>query len=658
MRRISAFLIIFACGLSTPVGAQDPAEFERRWNAWGEISGAFGSNESSLGGLTIFLPVTQSPNSLVFTEFQATYFEGDILSGNAALGYRKMTGSGFNFGIWGGLDVSRTDDGNTFGQVSAGLEALSEYFDARINGHLPFSDAQTTGGTASAVLKGSNIFIIGSEEVALYGVDGEIGGRLPLFGNNAATLGLYGGGFWFDHDDVAEEISGYRTRLELNVNDIFTPGSQLTAQYAFSHDNVRGDRHFVGGALRIPLGPSRAARDMSPQEWRMIDGLERETGIVTSSSTEEPVEDALTGVDFDKVTMASDAAGLNDAVNAGGNNLIILSDAGGVIDLSSTEGQALLANQTLQGGGSTIKVRGRNTGVEVDFTAPGTRPTLFSDDTNEDRGVVTIADNTHLAGLNIRGSSGQNNPIDGNDGIKGDNATNVVIEQTDIRQMGDEGIQFVANNSDVHIRDVFISDVGDDGIDLDDTGNTNFLIENVELFDIGVNSGRGIDIGSGSSNIRIEHATIVRPGDIGVGISGSSDVVVQDVLVEAARSIGIFLNDENSNVLINDVTIASGGFGTAIGVSGNNTNVNVEDVAISDGFAGIEFYDSGITINVSDTTFAGTIDTILLIRSPGNVINGANNPNNATVTGSVCNDNGLGFTGTIAIGGLTFVNGC
>lgn len=390
----------------------------------------------------------------------------------------------------------------------------------------------------------------------------------------------------------------------------------------------------------------------------MLDGLERETAIVTSNSTEEPVADALTGVDFDQVTMASDATGLADAVNAGGNNLIILSDAGGVIDLSSTEGQALLANQTLQGGGSTIKVRGRNTGVEVDFTAPGTRPTLFSDDTNEDRGVVTVADNTHLAGLNIRGSSGQNNPIDGNDGIKGDNAANVVIEQIDIRQMGDEGIQFVANNSDVHIRDVFISDVGDDGIDLDDIGNTNFMIENVELFDIGGGTGRGIDIGRGSSNIRLENATIVRAGDIGIGILGSSDVIVQNSLVDAAPAIGIFVSDDNSNLLIKNVAFTSPNLGSAIGLAENNSNVTIEEVTISNYTTGIDVFSTDNVINLNNTTFAGTFDNILQFGASGNVINGANNPNNATVTGSVCNDNGLGFTGTLEIGGLTFVNGC
>ena len=101
-----------------------------------------------------------------------------------------------------------TDNDNTFGQVSGGLEALSQYFDVRVNGYYPFSDPEAVEGMAEVELKGDTIFMTGRAEVPLYGVDGEIGGRLPLASGNSASLGVYGGGFWFDHDDIEEAVAG------------------------------------------------------------------------------------------------------------------------------------------------------------------------------------------------------------------------------------------------------------------------------------------------------------------------------------------------------------------------------------------------------------------------------------------------------------------
>ena len=68
---------------------------------------------------------------------------GEAIEGNLAVGYRQMTASGFNFGAWIGVDGIRTPSDNFFGQVSAGVEALSEHFDFRLNGYLPLTGPQT-----------------------------------------------------------------------------------------------------------------------------------------------------------------------------------------------------------------------------------------------------------------------------------------------------------------------------------------------------------------------------------------------------------------------------------------------------------------------------------------------------------------------------------
>ena len=151
-------------------------------------------------------------------------------------------------------------------------------------------------------------------------------------------------------------------------------GSQLTAEYEFSYDDVREERHEVGGRLRIPFSaaPTRLA-NLTPQERRMMDGLERDTDIVTTQSNQEGVSDALTNVDFDRVAFVQSGGSITGtSAAAGGNSLIIVK--GGQI----TGPQVLSKNQTLQGGASTIAVRGQRSGTVVGFTAPGSRPEIFA----------------------------------------------------------------------------------------------------------------------------------------------------------------------------------------------------------------------------------------------------------------------------------------
>jgi hypothetical protein len=102
--------------------------FAARWNSWASLGGAWNSDTESFGEFVIFAPFWQDSDSLFFAEARGRYFEDDLLAGNAALGLRQMTDSGFNLGGWLGLDVFQSVSDNTFGQVSGGIEALSNLF--------------------------------------------------------------------------------------------------------------------------------------------------------------------------------------------------------------------------------------------------------------------------------------------------------------------------------------------------------------------------------------------------------------------------------------------------------------------------------------------------------------------------------------------------
>ena len=114
--------------------------------------------------------------------------------------------------------------------------------------YVPTTDPQASPELAEVKLKGNNIFMIGGEEVALYGVDGELG--YLLFGSPQTKPGtrhelrVYGGAFWFDHSDAIHEVAGPKARIEWRIDDVIAnwAGSRLTLDAGYSNDEVRAVR--------------------------------------------------------------------------------------------------------------------------------------------------------------------------------------------------------------------------------------------------------------------------------------------------------------------------------------------------------------------------------------------------------------------------------
>lgn len=476
----------------------------QKWEGWAEFGGFFGTDNASRGEVTFFAPLAQSPDDLFFADLRGKLFEDDVQEGNFALGYRRMLRNGWNPGVWGGFDLRSSEQGNLFWQLSGGAEMLSDRWDIRVNGYAPVSQPQSSPGTAKVFLSGNSILMSGGEEVPLFGVDGEVGYKLfgsqPIPGGLSTGLRVYAGGFYFDDDDAAKSIAGPRARVEFRIDDVIppVPGSRLTVESEYSHDDVRDGKWEIGARLRIPFSAVRESRAvafsaLTPQERRMVEGLERDTDIVTAKSKDETVVDNATGAAMNRVAIANSAATLQTAVANGGNTLIILQSAGANIDVSATDGQALQASQTLQGGGSTIQMRGSRSGAVAPFTAPGSRPTMVSSDTNAATGVVTMASHSHVAGLNIRGAGGVGTAAAGNDGIRGlNNLSRVAVQQNDIANMGGAGMRF-DNNNDVWVANNNLSNMNTDAISFE-AGNTAVITGNA-IRDTGA---EGIDLGGSS----------------------------------------------------------------------------------------------------------------------------------------------------------------
>ena len=73
-----------------------------------------------------------------------------------------------------------TAPGNSFWQIAGGVEALHPNWDLRANVYAPITAPKQAPGLAEVRLAGNQIFMVGGKEVPLYGVDAEIGVRLPL----------------------------------------------------------------------------------------------------------------------------------------------------------------------------------------------------------------------------------------------------------------------------------------------------------------------------------------------------------------------------------------------------------------------------------------------------------------------------------------------
>ncbi|MEX3009437.1 right-handed parallel beta-helix repeat-containing protein [Hoeflea sp. TYP-13] len=604
----------------------DPAA---KWHGWLEFGGYYGTDRTSRGEVTVFAPIVQTPDSLFFLDIKGKFFEQNNQEGNFALGYRKMTDSGFNLGAWVGTDIRATSLDNTFWQFSGGVEALSHNYDFRANFYIPLTDPKAGGaGLTQVHLQGNSIFMTGGQEVPLGGADAEAGFRIPLEKLNesfsAVELRAYGGGYYFDSSDANQEVAGGKARLELRVPDVFEalPGSQLTAGYQFTYDDVRQSRHQAGLKLRIPFGEiSDADSDRSvqlasllPQERRMLDGIERDTDIVVTASGRESVIDDATNVALERVAYASDEASLKTAVGMKENTLIIVQDPGANIDITppvpvphdgdpngfgAAGGIELWQRQTLMGGGSTIQLRGAKSGTLAGFTAPGGRPTLTSSPGFAEPGLfggtIAVAPHTHVAGLNLDG---------GFTGILGARMLcdygvtrgvparcdhrlleNVVIEQMDIRNMSWGGITFPY---DIH--------------------------RNIRIFDNKIrNSGGGIDFSFDNQDITIARNTITDVGFAGIYFfQNGNNIDILHNTIERVGFRGIFLSYDNANVTISGNHIVDGGR-DAIWLSGwqdgstgiTGRHVITDNTITGFGVNGIGLFKNHDNVLVSGNTIEG-----------------------------------------------------
>ncbi|MGD1934127.1 MAG: right-handed parallel beta-helix repeat-containing protein [Candidatus Phaeomarinobacter sp.] len=650
IRTVHAFALAGAVALAQTFGiAQTYAADADRWGGWVELGGALGGKDKDRAEAIVFLPMIQSDKALFFADVRGKLFEEQVSEVNAAIGYRHMLASGWNLGAWVGADRRDTSQDNIFWATSAGIEALSEDIDVRVNGYLAVPDPKGSPGLASAFIEGGQVFLLGGQEVPLSGFDGELGIRVPIeyLGANSARHGLraYAGGFFFDDDDAFEKVTGPKARIEWRIDDVLAGihASSLALETEWRSDRVRGGQLEAGLRFRLPFAIfSNTASRLSdrPVQWRrMTDGLERDTDIVTVRSEREGVEDLLTSVDFDRVVTVDATTGVTaPAATAGGNTLLVADGASGAIDGP----QALQANQTLVGGSGSIQVRGLRSGTVATLTAPGQRPT-FTNGVNA--ATVTMADRTHLASVNVTG-----NTVNlFNTGVLLASDQFVVLQNVDISNVGLEGV-FGFDRNTVRLINVNTSNTPNGpavvlrndntvsieggtfdnpvfGLFLNDRNTVNVAgvtISNPFFDGIAFNDGNALTVtdttftnvgfdaiaGNDSNVITVTNAALSTAGEEFIDVDDFNAVTVTGSAISGTGVDGIAF-DSGNTLIVSDTTFTNIGFDAIFGNS--NNVITLSDVTLSG--AGEDFIDvlSSNTITVTNSMVSGAVGRSFLI---------------------------------------------
>jgi len=393
----SLALLAGAACLSVPAVAQNPD----KWGAHLDLEGKLGT-ERNLGEGGLFLPLYQTPDTLVFGDLRMRFDDNESHEANVGAGVRHMLSSGWNIGGYGYFDRRESPYDNFFNQITVGAEALGRDVDLRVNGYWALGDrSRAVDSLSAAEVSGTSITLRGGEERSMSGFDAEVGWRIPVFDSEAdKQLRFYVGGYRFTADDV-ESIQGPRARVDYTMNELpfLWEGSRLSLGAEWQHDDPRGSQAFAGIRLRIPLQREAGAPHLTAQERRMTDTVIRDIDVVTQAGAFGAAE-AVTQTASGQAITVLNSAGTTGAqmitavAAAGANSTVVLAGS-----FATTAATQLQAGQTLTGGGIAVRsasgkiARLSSTGATISATGASTN------------GAVNAADNSTITGLTINATS-------------------------------------------------------------------------------------------------------------------------------------------------------------------------------------------------------------------------------------------------------------
>ena len=243
--------------------------------------GVKGGTDRSLLTTEFWAPLAQKSDRVLYGDIRLMGDNDENREGNLGLGYRQIVDDAV-LGVHGWIDRRRTQNNSTFHQVTLGVERLGHVVDARANMYVPLNQSRNINtpniGQASPYLAGNGIFFDTNgvlQETPQYGVDGEVGYRIPVFQKHADAIRVYGGGYHFFRDET-QDVTGFRVRTEAQINSAFSVGAR------FQHDGPRGSQGFLEAIIKFPFG----AKKLYQTDYlraRLDESPERDVDIVTAA---------------------------------------------------------------------------------------------------------------------------------------------------------------------------------------------------------------------------------------------------------------------------------------------------------------------------------------------------------------------------------------
>lgn len=286
---VLAALVLFAPAV--PAQAQPGSGgSDLRWPAHAELQAKPG-NDRTIGEGRLFIPAWQDRDSLLFLDLRGMGDSRSNAEGNFGLAFRQLIRESWIVGGYGFFDYRHSGQAanNDFIGGVIGAEAMSADWDLRANFHIPESGSQAAPGAARAVLAGPNLVVQNGREKALYGIEGEIGMRLPFIPDDSIfwDTRLFAGGYHFDASGV-RNVSGPRGRFETRLHDLpYLPrGSRLTLGAEVQWDDPRGTQVFGVIRLRVPFwgyggSPPDGATAQGRLARRMTDPIQRDVDLLS-----------------------------------------------------------------------------------------------------------------------------------------------------------------------------------------------------------------------------------------------------------------------------------------------------------------------------------------------------------------------------------------
>lgn len=418
-------------------------------NGMGWEDGGF----TTLGG---WLPFNEfGSDTLWYSDLRIFVTNDGHIGQNAGIGVRGYNEDRDRF--FGGTVFYDYDHGaqrNGFGQITASLETIGEFWDARVNAYFPVSNATRTlcgvageGIDPTPFFKNNRIFFPGTGVFleALQGGDAEIGAP---FVRDAQWLRGYVGYYTYNsnsHDD----IEGFRGRLEAQLSDDLSVQGIVTDDRTFGTlVNLMVDVR-LGGGRPIRTYPNLSTRERMylpvQRNWRISTNTYRAPINVVARDVNDHHKLEVAWVDS-----AADPGGdgtfehpfqtLAGAEGVPGADFILVRKGTGA---DYAGGITLKDNQRFLGEGRAHQFDAFasfcDTSLQGTFTLPGfvDDPSMYPNITNAAGSAVTLANNNEVSAFNINSPAAF--------GINGSNITDFNLNHVNITNAGLGGI--VLNNA-------------------------------------------------------------------------------------------------------------------------------------------------------------------------------------------------------------------